>query len=164
MHHSNFSAVKKNTIGTFISVSGKHEKGRLEHLSQSTRTHTVHSMELWSARQSLLQTYVPSKRTGGWVCHPSCSLHPSLHDCYLILKGSHIQRQSWTHTHTANCWLWTALGEPLRTGRVVQKSTAGHWSIHSHINALIQQNIQCYGHLLCLKEGVTLYFWKHLSI
>lgn len=77
-HHGYFSAVQKSSIGAFISVSGTHEPLRLEHLSQSTHAHTVHSMELWSARQSLLQTYVPSNWTGSWVCHPSCSLHPNL--------------------------------------------------------------------------------------
>lgn len=98
--HSYFSTVQRSTIGTFISVSGTHEMERPEHLSQSTHTHTVHSMELWSARQSLLQTYVPSKRTGSRVCHPSCSLHPFLHHCYAPLREvTHIQRHSWTYTH-----------------------------------------------------------------
>lgn len=71
-----FSAVHEKAIDSFISVSGIHETKRLKHLSQST--HTVCSMELQSARQGLLRTYVQSMRPRSWVCLPSCSPHPSV--------------------------------------------------------------------------------------
>lgn len=55
------SVLQKSTIATFISASGPQEMERQEHLSPTT--HTVHSMELCSARQFLLHTYVPLNRT-----------------------------------------------------------------------------------------------------
>lgn len=99
-HHSYFSAVQGSAIGTFISVTGAFVTKRLEHLSQSKHTHSVHSMELWCVRQSLLQTYVPSKGTGSSVCHPSCPLHPSFHHCSPFLTGG----TEWTH---AQSWVFT---------------------------------------------------------
>lgn len=82
-------------------------------------------------------SYITSRRTGNWVCHPSCYLHQSI-AAIQSWEGSQMQR--WPLTHTAEHWLWNALREALRTGQVVQRSSAGRWSrdsnIHSHTQLL----------------------------
>lgn len=95
-HHSYFSAVQKTAIGTFISVSGTHETRRLEHLSQST--HTVHSMELGSVRQCLLQTYITITENRE-VSLSSKLFSASLHHCYALFSGAAHAGET-THTHT----------------------------------------------------------------
>ncbi len=101
-HHSYFPAVQRSTIGTFVSVSGAHETKRLEHLSQSTHTHTVCSMELWSARQSPPTDIRPVKQN--WELSLSSKLFsasiPPSHR-YPVLRGvTHMKATMDTHTHT----------------------------------------------------------------
>lgn len=84
-----------------LSLSVAHMRRRAQSICLNLHMHILSTVWSYgSARQSLLQTYVPSKRTGSWVCHTSCSLHPFLHRCYPIFGGvTHMQRQSWTHMH-----------------------------------------------------------------
>lgn len=101
-HHSYFSAVQKSAIGTFISVSGTHEMRRLEHLSPST--HTVHSMELGSARQCLLQTYIPITENRELS---SKLFFASLHHGYPLSRGvAHVQETTHTHTQSKSLLKW----------------------------------------------------------
>ncbi len=109
-----------------LSLSVAHMRRRAQSICLNLHMHILSTVWSYgSARQSLLQTYVPSKRTGSWVCHPSCSLYVFHHHCYPILREvTHIQRQSWkrTHTHTHTYiyiyinFIWIALREPSRSG------------------------------------------------
>lgn len=99
-HHSYFSVFQKSTIGIFISVSGTHETKRQHHLSQSTDT--VHSAELYSARQSLLHAYISSKRTGSSesVIQVILCIHPSISAIQSSERGAHYAEITMNgHTH-----------------------------------------------------------------
>lgn len=103
-HNSYFSAVQRSAIGTFISVSGTHETKRLEHLSQSTHTHTV---TVWSYGAPDSPSYRHTSRQTelgaefviqAVLCiHPSITLlsNPQRGHTY---KGNHGHTHIYTHT------------------------------------------------------------------
>lgn len=107
MHHpSYFSASQKSTVGTFISVSGTHEMKRPEHLSQSTDTHTVHSMELWVPDNPAYRDTSHQREVGpGFVIQAVICIHSCI-----TANPSSVQSHTYIHR--------SALREPLRKDQV----------------------------------------------